>query len=112
MSGDSDPRELSLAHLEHERAPGWHGKALVRAALAVDADAALLDHPQRLGSTRGEPRLLEELRDADRLAACGHLDSRDILGDGALAVARVEILQYPLGGSAVVEARHDLLREA
>src|SRR5512145_499820 len=53
-----DARELALSHLQNEGRPCRELQALVGDALAVDADAALLDHPQRFGGARHQPRLL------------------------------------------------------
>src|SRR5690606_32238502 len=63
-----DARETALADLEHVRPADVDGERPIADALAVEPHGALIDEPKRLGRALHEPRALQEMRDAERLA--------------------------------------------
>src|SRR5258708_21940883 len=103
--------ELALAHLQYISGAGVEPQRLVAHLLAVHADSALLDHAKRVRGRGADARRLQDL--GDRPALRGNLDHLlfEVGGNPAMAEARVEILQRGLCGAAIVESRHDFLRE-
>src|SRR5258705_7545301 len=119
-SGQGNPDELALANLKHDHFALFHRQSLVSDLFPVDAHAALLDHPQGLGSAGHELRFLEYFRDRElgdpvrgfsALVRNLHRDLRNILGQVAALEARLEIGYGRLGGPGAVEARYDLARK-
>src|SRR5882672_3020004 len=119
-SGQGNPDELALANLKHDHFALFHRQSLVSDLFPVDAHAALLDHPQGLGSAGHELRFLEYFRDRElgdpvrgfpALVRNLHRDLRNILGQVAALEARLEIGDGRFGGPGAVEARYDLARK-
>src|SRR5581483_9572198 len=111
-SADGHAGELALADLQDDRLPRGDLDGLVRDLLAVDADAALLDHAQRLGGARREAGGLQDLGDRHRLGARGDGHLGHVLGERTLAEPGLEVGLRSIGVAGAVEAGHDLAREA
>src|SRR6185437_13498882 len=92
MLGETHACELALADLYGVSAAGPQAQAAIGDALAVDANAALLDGANSFRRARRELRELEELRDRQTLRRRRHRHLGHVLGQHAMAEALRELL--------------------